>query len=149
MPGWAIFILLGQSSALVSYPVRASMSKVLPVPYMHSLQVNLAGLAAKPYRLVAWVYRLRLRPYWITSSDDLTLRQQAGDYFLKQMPRLKRLVLPELPLFDDQPLLPVWVSPEQRELDTVVYSSRKSFLREHNEEMDIAYIDNIASSALL
>ncbi|WP_449361181.1 hypothetical protein [Alishewanella longhuensis] len=90
-----------------------------------------------------------MRPYWITSSDDLTLRQQAGDYFLKQMPRLKRLVLPELPLFDDQPLLPVWVSPEQRELDTVVYSSRKSFLREHNEEMDIAYIDNIASSALL
>lgn len=76
-------------------------------------------------------------------SDDLNLRQQAGDYFLKQMPRLKRLVLPDLPLFEDQPLLPVWVSPEQRELDTVVYSSRKSFLREHNEEMDIAYIDDV------
>lgn len=76
-------------------------------------------------------------------SDDLTLREQAGDYFLKQMPRLKRLVLPDLPLFEDQPLLPVWISPEQRDLDTVVYSSRKSFLREHNEEMDIAYVDDV------
>lgn len=76
-------------------------------------------------------------------SDDLTLRQQAGDYFLQQMSRLKRLVLPDLPLFNDLPLLPVWVSPQQRELDTVVYSSRKSFLREHNEEMDIAYVDDV------
>ncbi len=76
-------------------------------------------------------------------SDDLTLRQQAGDYFLKHMSRLQRLVLPNLVLFDDEPLLPVWVSPEPRELDTVVYSSRKSFLREHNEEMDIAYVDDV------
>lgn len=76
-------------------------------------------------------------------ADDLTLRQQAGDYFIKQMPRLKQLVLPELPLFDDSALLPVWVSPQRRELDTVVYSSRKSFLREHNEELDIAYVDDV------
>lgn len=76
-------------------------------------------------------------------SDDRTLRQQAGDYFLQQMPRLKQLVLPELTLFEPQPLLPVWVSPELRELDTVVYSSRKSFLREHNEDIDIAYVDDV------
>jgi non-specific serine/threonine protein kinase len=76
-------------------------------------------------------------------ADDLTLRQQAGDYFIKQMPRLKQLVLPELPLFDDNPLLPVWVSPQRLELDTVVYSSRKSFLREHNDELDIAYVDDV------
>jgi len=76
-------------------------------------------------------------------SDDLTLRHQAGDYFLQHMSRIKRLVLPELTLFNDLPQLPVWVSPEKRELDTVVYSSRKSFLREHNEEMDIAYVDDV------
>lgn len=76
-------------------------------------------------------------------SDDLNLRQQAGDYFLKHMTRLKHFVLPDLPLFVDEPLLPVWISPEQRELDTVVYSSRKSFLREHNEDMDIAYVDDV------
>lgn len=76
-------------------------------------------------------------------SDDKALRYQAGDYFLQHMPRLKKLVLPELPLFNDTPLLPVWVSPERLELDTVVYSSRKSFLREHNEQGDIALIDDV------
>ncbi|MDX3774758.1 serine/threonine protein kinase [Chromatiaceae bacterium AAb-1] len=76
-------------------------------------------------------------------SDDIQLRQQAGDYFLKHMPRLRHLNLPDLPLFTDEPLLPVWVSPNFRELDTVVYSSRKSFLREHNEEQQIAYVDDV------
>ena len=76
-------------------------------------------------------------------SDDAMLRAQAGDYFLQQMPKLKQLVLPALPLFDDTPLLPVWVSPQVRELDTVVYSSRKSFLREHSEEEGIAYVDDV------
>ena len=76
-------------------------------------------------------------------ADDAQLRAQAGDYFLQQMPRLKQLVLPALPLFDDSPLLPVWVSPDVRELDTVVYSSRKSFLREHSEEDGIAYVDDV------
>lgn len=76
-------------------------------------------------------------------SDDAALRCQAGDYFIQRMPQLKNLVLPELPLFDDAPVLPVWVSPQQRELDTVVYSSRKSFLREHNEQSDIFAIDDV------
>lgn len=76
-------------------------------------------------------------------ADDAPLRYQAGDYFLSQMPRLKHLVLPDLPLFDDTSLLPVWVSPHMRELDTVVYSSRKSFLREHSEEDGIAYVDDV------
>ncbi|MDR6982789.1 non-specific serine/threonine protein kinase [Rheinheimera pacifica] len=76
-------------------------------------------------------------------SDDAQLRAQAGDYFLQHMPRLKHLVLPELPLFEDIAQLPVWVSPQVRELDTVVYSSRKSFLREHSEEEGIAYVDDV------
>lgn len=76
-------------------------------------------------------------------SDDPSLRQQAGDYFLRHMSRLRHLYLPDLPLFADEPLLPVWVSPELRELDTVVYSSRKSFLREHSEEDQIAYVDDV------
>jgi non-specific serine/threonine protein kinase len=76
-------------------------------------------------------------------SDDAQLRAQAGDYFLQHMARLKQLVLPQLSLFDDNPLLPVWVSPTVRELDTVVYSSRKSFLREHSEQDGIAYVDDV------
>lgn len=76
-------------------------------------------------------------------ADDPVLRAQAGDYFLKAMPRLKNLVLPAISMFDDQPLLPVGVSSTTKELDTVVYSSRKSFLREHSDEAGIQYIDDV------
>ncbi|MCT7655857.1 phosphotransferase [Oceanimonas sp. NS1] len=41
-------------------------------------------------------------------DDDPERRRRAGDYWLAAMPRLKQLVLPELPLFDDKPQLPVW-----------------------------------------
>jgi non-specific serine/threonine protein kinase len=76
-------------------------------------------------------------------SDDLQLRQQAGDYFLKAMPRLQHLVTPDLPLLSTDALLPVWTSAKTQELDTVVYSSRKSFLREHSDEEGIQYIDDV------
>jgi non-specific serine/threonine protein kinase len=76
-------------------------------------------------------------------ADDVQLRYDAGDYFLKAMPRLKRLVLPELALLPDLPLLPVRLSREKQELDTVVYSSRKSFLREHSDEAGIQYVDDV------
>ncbi len=75
-------------------------------------------------------------------SDDALLRQRAGDYFLQQAAKFRQWVLPELPLFDDQPLLPVWVSPVRHDLDTVVYSSRKSFLREHSIEDGIGLVDD-------
>jgi len=76
-------------------------------------------------------------------ADDLLLRQQAGDYFLKAMPRLQHLVTPDLPLLSTEPVLPVWISDKAQELDTVVYSSRKSFLREHSDEEGIQYIDDV------
>jgi len=76
-------------------------------------------------------------------SDDLLLRQQAGDYFLKAMPRLNHLVTPDLTLISTEAVLPVWTSDKTQELDTVVYSSRKSFLREHSDEDGIQYIDDV------
>ncbi|EGM79339.1 protein kinase family protein [Rheinheimera sp. A13L] len=76
-------------------------------------------------------------------ADDLLLRQQAGDYFLKSMPRLNHLVTPDLPLLSTESVLPVWISEKVQELDTVVYSSRKSFLREHSDEEGIQYIDDV------
>ncbi|HJS14585.1 MAG TPA: protein kinase [Rheinheimera sp.] len=76
-------------------------------------------------------------------ADDLLLRQQAGDYFLKVMPRLHHLVTPDLPLLSTASVLPVWTSTKAQELDTVVYSSRKSFLREHSDEEGIQYIDDV------
>lgn len=76
-------------------------------------------------------------------SEDPQLRAQAGDYFLKVMPRLKNLWLPALTLCDDHPLLPFGIDAQMRELDTVVYSSRKSFLRENSEEDGIQYVDDV------
>lgn len=76
-------------------------------------------------------------------ADDLLLRQQAGDYFLRNMPRLHHLVTPDLPLLSTEPVLPVWISDKAQELDTVVYSSRKSFLREHSDEEGIQFIDDV------
>jgi non-specific serine/threonine protein kinase len=76
-------------------------------------------------------------------ADDQQLRYQAGDYYLQVMARLKRLVLPQVALFDDSALLPVRLNQQLRELDTVVYSSRKSFLREHSEEQGIQYVDDV------
>jgi non-specific serine/threonine protein kinase len=76
-------------------------------------------------------------------ADDGNLRQQAGDYFINRMSQLSRLVLPALPLLPDFALLPVWCSEQKQELDTVVYSSRKSFLREHQEVADLHYVDDV------
>ena len=63
-------------------------------------------------------------------DPDPAVRMQAGDYFLAEMPRLARTVMIDLPRPAETPLVPVWVRPSRSEIDTVVYSSRKSFLRE-------------------
>ncbi|WFM69761.1 protein kinase [Halomonas sp. CKK8] len=63
-------------------------------------------------------------------DPDLRTRMRAGDHFIREMPRLGRLVMLDLPTPQEVPLVPVWSRPAGREIDTVVYSSRKSFLRE-------------------
>lgn len=63
-------------------------------------------------------------------DPDPQTRRRAGDHFIREMPRLGRLVMLDLPTPQEAPLVPVWSRPAGREIDTVVYSSRKSFLRE-------------------
>nr|WP_163503174.1 phosphotransferase [Halomonas socia] len=63
-------------------------------------------------------------------DDDPALRRRAGDYFLCEMPRLARHVLIDLPGSPPAPLVPVWSRRADRDIDTVVYSSRRAFLRE-------------------
>ncbi|SEK20322.1 protein kinase domain-containing protein [Halomonas daqiaonensis] len=63
-------------------------------------------------------------------DPDLRTRMQAGDHFIREMPQLARLVMLDLPTPQEAPLVPVWSRPAGHEIDTVVYSSRKSFLRE-------------------
>ena len=61
---------------------------------------------------------------------DPDTRRRAGDYYLTEMPRMARTVMIDLPTASVAPLVPVWVRASDQEIDTVVYSSRKSFLRE-------------------
>ncbi|KKO50685.1 serine/threonine protein kinase [Arsukibacterium sp. MJ3] len=76
-------------------------------------------------------------------AEDRILRHQAGDYFISRMATLAHLVLPPVSLLADVPLLPVWCSDQKQDLDTVVYSSRKSFLREHQEESHLCDVDDV------
>ncbi|SDO09416.1 non-specific serine/threonine protein kinase [Halomonas shengliensis] len=63
-------------------------------------------------------------------DPDPRLRMRAGDHFIREMPRIARTVMIDLPEPAEAPLVPVWARPAGREIDTVVYSSRKAFLRE-------------------
>ncbi|NAW34808.1 protein kinase domain-containing protein [Halomonas alimentaria] len=63
-------------------------------------------------------------------DPDPRLRLKAGDHFIREMPRLARTVMIDLPETAEVALVPVWARPASREIDTVVYSSRKAFLRE-------------------
>ncbi|CAM4155972.1 protein kinase [Vreelandella rituensis] len=63
-------------------------------------------------------------------DPDPSVRLRAGDHFIEAMPRLARLVMVELPEPPSTSLVPIWSHATEREIDTVVYSSRKAFLRE-------------------
>ena len=63
-------------------------------------------------------------------DPDPQVRRKAGDYFLQTMQRMAKVVMIDLPTGVQVPLVPVWGRPAQQEIDTVVYSSRKAFLRE-------------------
>lgn len=60
------------------------------------------------------------------------VRAQAGDYMLTHMKYISRLALPDLHLPPEKALIPVWNHDDGLDIETVVYSSRKSFLREGN-----------------
>ncbi|QJQ94380.1 MULTISPECIES: protein kinase [Halomonadaceae] len=63
-------------------------------------------------------------------ASDAQTRARAGDYFIAHMARMARTVMIDLPSPPLVPQVPVWVRRAEREIDTVVYSSRKAFLRE-------------------
>ncbi|NMH58443.1 protein kinase domain-containing protein [Alteromonas ponticola] len=69
-------------------------------------------------------------------SDNISKQHQGGDYFFNNLHVLKRLVFAD----DDKPpvnsLIPTWLGRTEKSIETVVYSSRKSFLRLQNEEQE-------------
>jgi non-specific serine/threonine protein kinase len=77
-------------------------------------------------------------------SDDRKTRNAAGDYFFKNLHFLKRLVLAQQPLpITVKPLIPIWTRHEKVEIDTVVYGSRKSFLRESTQAETLVDVDDV------
>ncbi|TWX72139.1 protein kinase [Colwellia demingiae] len=76
-------------------------------------------------------------------SDDEKLRGQAGDYFFNNLTYLKQVVLADKPTnYEAIAHIPVWVKPQGEQIDTVVYGSRKSFLREQTGHDSLSDIDD-------
>jgi non-specific serine/threonine protein kinase len=77
-------------------------------------------------------------------SKDRSERNKAGDYFFKHLALLKNTVMadPHLPV-EIKPLVPVWCKSYHKNMDTVVYGSRKSFLRESVEVDELNDIDDV------
>ncbi|NQY50154.1 MAG: protein kinase, partial [Colwellia sp.] len=88
-------------------------------------------------------------------SDDEKLRSQAGDYFFNNLSYLKQVVLADKPTqVEIIAHIPVWIKPQGEQIDTVVYGSRKSFLREqtghdHLLDIDDAQLDKYYKNYLM
>lgn len=77
-------------------------------------------------------------------SNERTTRNKAGDYFFQHLNLLKNTVLAEPPLpINIAPLVPVWCKNYNKDIDTVVYGSRKSFLRESSDREQLSDIDDV------
>lgn len=77
-------------------------------------------------------------------SENPRDRNSGGDYLLEQYPRFRHLVFADDELQDQACLVPTWVHQEIKDIETVVYSSRKSYLREQEgvNSADLHYIDD-------
>jgi non-specific serine/threonine protein kinase len=67
-------------------------------------------------------------------------KRQAGDQFIKHVQQMENWFLPELELKPELPYIPIWNKRSELKLDTVVYSSRKSFLRQQGIHSDLGNV---------
>jgi len=64
-------------------------------------------------------------------DNDATVRRRAGDYLFANMRYMKHIVTrPRVPAREEKALIPLAVVTSDKQLETVVYSSRKGFLRQ-------------------
>ena len=77
-------------------------------------------------------------------SDDDNQRRAAGDAFFKHQYLFKNMVLEDEEALQQQALIPSWASIRYKEIETVVYSSRKSYLRQQIEDdaNELKYIND-------
>ncbi|WP_218353806.1 protein kinase domain-containing protein [Alteromonas lipotrueiana] len=66
-------------------------------------------------------------------SDEPKRRHKGADYLFSHLHVLKQMVFTGETQVLYQPMIPTWVSSIHKEIETVVYSSRKSFLRQHQD----------------
>jgi non-specific serine/threonine protein kinase len=77
-------------------------------------------------------------------SDCADKRRQGGDYFLKHLHVLRQMVFTQDQPWEYQAAIPAWVIDDDVDIETVVYSSRKSYLRQQIDLQDspLRYIDD-------
>lgn len=78
-------------------------------------------------------------------SEDISVQRGSGDYLFKNIQYMKRIKTEQVVLFNQGKMIPFRIveRPKQaKEIDTVVYSSRKSFLREEQSGGTIKYIND-------
>lgn len=75
-------------------------------------------------------------------SQDIRARQQAGDYLIKNAQFMKNMVFAPYTQPHVSRLVPARHHAEYKEIETVVYSSRKSFLRAENVTEDFKNIND-------
>lgn len=63
-------------------------------------------------------------------SEEPQKRRQGGDYFFNNLHVLKNMVFTDDKPHQYVPLIPTWVAHSKDSIETVVYSSRKSYLRQ-------------------
>ncbi len=77
-------------------------------------------------------------------SDDENLRRKAGDYLFNNLSMLKNIVLADKPTKKPiESIIPVWLRQHDSEIDTVVYGSRKSFLRAQANKESLIDVDDV------
>lgn len=77
-------------------------------------------------------------------SSDPVQRRKGGDYLINNMRFMRNLVFSPNPDDNYHPLIPTWTHINYKAIDTVVYSSRKSFLRaeSYDIEQDFRYLND-------
>ncbi len=63
-------------------------------------------------------------------GHDVIKKQRAGDQFIEQAQQMENWYLPDIHVKAETAYIPIWSKSADTKLDTVVYSSRKSFLRQ-------------------
>ncbi|WP_440056020.1 protein kinase domain-containing protein [Pseudoalteromonas sp. T1lg65] len=75
-------------------------------------------------------------------SKDKAIRDAAGDYFIRNMPAIAKTYIPELDLAPKKTSIPFWTHETQSKPDTVVYSSRKQFLRRADHKQNLKEVND-------